>query len=441
MGVLAFGAAGPAVAQATEETTGSAPAIEVGDNAPSDAQIQSRITNLFEEIGGYDGIGVRVAEGVVTLTGDVIDNAARDELTSFVGRVEGVISINNRVEVSGTLEERLAPAADRILDRARNLLSNAPIFFVALTVFLLIAVGGWILTTRLPIWMWLAPNRFIADIYRALARIAFIGLGVVVALDILNAIALLGAVLGAAGVAGLAVGFAVRDTIENFIASVLLSLRQPFRPNDVVEIQGDLGTVARLTSRETILISAEGNHIRIPNATVYKGRIVNFSRDPQRRFDFDLGVDAEADQSEALVTAVEALKGLPFVLPEPEVGAWVKEVGDSNVILTFTAWVDQRKVNYPKARGEAIRTVKSALEAAGFGLPEPIYRVRLDDNSGPAPTIRPPADRKSDPAIQASLPREVDPNKPDDASTDAAERERSASSEAENLLTDDAKPM
>jgi small-conductance mechanosensitive channel len=92
--------------------------------------------------------------------------------------------------------------------------------------------------------------------------------GLVVALDILNATELLGAVLGAAGVAGLALGFAVRDTIENFIASILLSLRQPFGPRDFVDIDGVQGSVARLTSRATILVSPDGNQIRIPNAAV-----------------------------------------------------------------------------------------------------------------------------------------------------------------------------
>ena len=67
--------------------------------------------------------------------------------------------------------------------------------------------------------------------------------GIVVALDILGVTALLSTILGAAGIAGLAIGFAVRDTVENFIASVLLSMRQPFRPNDVVEIEGDIGKV------------------------------------------------------------------------------------------------------------------------------------------------------------------------------------------------------
>lgn len=435
--VLAIGFAGSLHAQSASDPVQTDSTIEVGEAAPSDAEIESRITNLLAEIDGYGNVRISVSEGVVRLTGEVIDNTAQDRLDTIVNRVAGVVALENDTEVSGTLEERLTPAWERITDRSRNLAANAPIFLVAVSAFLAVAVGGWILTTRIGIWEWMAPNRFIADVYRAVARILFIVLGVVLALDILNATALISAVLGAAGVVGLALGFAVRDTVENFIASVLLSLRQPFRPNDFVDIQGDMGTVARLTSRATILISPEGNHIRIPNATVYKGRIVNFSRDPQRRFTFDLGVDADADQAAALATAVEALSSLPFVLDDPEVGAWVKDVGDSNVMLTFVAWVDQTEVNFLKARGEAIRTAKTALEGAGFGLPEPIYRVRLDGAGAPSDVpaqTNTPAGPPSDAQPPAALPDAADPTRIEDPSTEAAARERAATGNEDNLL-------
>lgn len=431
--------ADPAQAQAPTGTTVQTDGvIEVQTDAAGDAQILQRIQRLLREIDGLSEVTVSVSEGVVTVSGSVLDNAAQDQVTQIVNRVAGVVAIENATEISGTLEGRLTPAVERILDRARNLLANAPIFVVAVLAFSTLAIGGWALTTRIGFWGRLAPNRFIADVYRAIARITFIILGVVLALDILNATALIGAVLGAAGVVGLALGFAVRDTVENFIASILLSLRQPFRPNDFVDIQGDMGTVARLTSRATILISPEGNHIRIPNATVFKGRIVNFTRDAQRRFDFKLGVDAESDLAAAMTTAVRALEAQPYILSDPEVSAWVDEVGDSNVVLTFTGWVDQTQTNYAKARGAAIRTAKNALESAGFGLPEPIYRVRLDQPvSGGSAGQEPKASAahgQRPPGTATRLPTASDPARKEDASVEAASRERAADAGEGNLL-------
>lgn len=258
-----------------------------------------------------------------------------------------------------------------------------PLALVALTVFGVLTALASRFTRPGRFWSRLAPNDFIADIYRRVARLVVVIGALVLALDILGATAFLGTVLGAAGLIGLAVGFAVRDTVENFIASVMLSLRQPFGPNDLVDIEGDQGFVLRLSSRATILLSLDGNQIRIPNARVFKARIVNYSAQPERRFEFRLGLDTDADLAAARDIALATLGGLAFVLRDPSPEVWVEEVGDSNVVMTFTAWVDQTRTNPQVARGEAIRVTKTALENAGFGLPEPIYRLRMDGGGMP----------------------------------------------------------
>jgi hypothetical protein len=166
-----------------------------------------------------------------------------------------------------------------------------PLILVAIGAGLLVIFAGFFIARRKWPWDRMAPNAFIADIYRQIVRLSFIILGVVLALDLLNLTALLGTILGAAGIIGLAIGFAVRDTVENFIASIMLSIRQPFRPKDLVEIEGELGHVIRLTSRATILLSLDGNHIRLPNATVFKAKIINYSRNDERRFHLRLGID------------------------------------------------------------------------------------------------------------------------------------------------------
>lgn len=206
-------------------------------------------------------------------------------------------------------------------------------------------------------------------------------IGIVIALDLLGATTLLGAILGSAGVIGLAVGFAVKDTIDNYVSSLMLSIRQPFRANDHVVIGDREGRVVRLTSRATILMTLDGNHLRIPNSTVFRAEILNYTRNPERRFDFLLGVDADDDPGEAIKMGTERLRKLPFVLNDPAPGGRLEEVGDSNIMLRFIAWIDQNETDWFKARSAAIRTVKIELEKQGFGLPEPIYRLRFDSGS------------------------------------------------------------
>ncbi|XDA99007.1 mechanosensitive ion channel domain-containing protein [Sulfitobacter sp. LCG007] len=426
------------VAQADAQTDAppqaGEPAISVGSSGEDDQRIGNRIGGIFSEIDGLGSVAVSVRAGVVTLAGTVAEPAQIEQAADLARRVEGVVSVRNRVELDDSVSAQIDPAVERILGRATRILSLAPLAVFALIVFAVVLVIGLLLTRDAGIWRRIAPNPFIADIYRVLARVSFVIVAIVLALDVLDATALIGAVLGVAGVAGLAVGFAVRDTVENFIASILLSLRQPFRPNDLVEIEGMLGHVARLTSRATVLISPDGNHIRIPNATVFKGMIVNYTRQPERRFVFSLGVDADADLGQALRVAVEAVQALPFVLERPAMSAWIAEVGDSNVLLTFAGWVNQSETEFDKGRGEAIRAAKTALEAAGFGLPEPIYRLKMDSPAGPAREERPGATVAA-PRGNSTPPDAARPENRDTAPSEAATQERVSMGKAGDLLS------
>lgn len=179
----------------------------------------------------------------------------------------------------------------------------------------------------------------------------------------------------------------------------MLSLRQPFRANDHVVIEGQEGRVIHLTSRATVLMTLDGNHLRIPNAIVFKAVILNYTRNPQRRFDFDLGVDANDEPLEAMALGLATLNAQPFVLADPEASAVIQEVGDSNIVLRFYGWIDQRQTDFLKGRSLCIQAVKAALEDGGFSLPEPIYRLRFDTGAPPglpaqdATTSSPPRPR------------------------------------------------
>ncbi|WP_299359069.1 mechanosensitive ion channel family protein [uncultured Paracoccus sp.] len=373
--------AGPALAQdpagPAADPAQPSGVISVEDGAATDQAIRQRITAILSQIEAYDRVRVRVESGIVTLTGEALDSATVDRLNRLVARVNGVVEIDNRVTETTDVTTRLESVGQRFAARIEQTAAYLPLLLVALVAAIAIAALGHLATRWHGFWNRLAPNPFIADIIRQVVRLASYLVGGVVALDILGATALLGTFLGAAGIIGIALGFAVRDTVENFVASVLLSLRQPFRPNDLVDIEGQLGRVIRLTSRATTLLSLDGNHVRIPNSTVFKAVITNYSRNPERRFSFDLRIGAGSDLAVVRELGLETLRSLDFVLNTPAPAVWVSEVTDSGVVVRFTGWVTQRGAEFSLARGEAIRVVKEAVGAAGFGLPEPIYQVNL----------------------------------------------------------------
>jgi small-conductance mechanosensitive channel len=384
----------PLWAQTTEQPQGE---ITVEDSAAQDAAIAVRIRNILRELERFDNVTVTVSSGIVTLRGTTLDTEAVNRLNEIVGRVQGVVAIENKVTETTDIAARLNPAVDRFQARVEQAIAFLPLAAVAVGVFVVVLLAGIFLARMRSPWDAIAPNAFIADLYRQVIRLIFVVGGFVIALDILGATALLGTILGAAGIAGLAIGFAVRDTVENFIASIMLSIRQPFRPNDLVEIEGDIGKVIRLTSRATILLSLEGNHIRIPNAVVFKSRIVNFTENPERRFDFEIGVSSDANLEEVRILVEETTGKLPFVLRQPAPMTWIERIGDGAIILVVTGWIDQRATSLVRAKGEALRLVKNAVEASGIEVPDTTYRIQMVGDGavpqaqGPQAVARPAA--------------------------------------------------
>lgn len=388
----------PVFAQTSDQPTGT---ISVDDSAQQDAAIATRIRDILEELEGYEDVTVTVSSGIVTLRGTTIDATTAEGLNDLAGRVEGVVAIRNQVTETTDVARKLNPALDRFEKRLMDFIAWSPLLAIAVAAFLIVVFLGMLIARMRQPWNRIAPNAFIADILRQIIRLAFVVAGIVVALDILGATALLSTILGAAGIIGLAIGFAVKDTVENFIASVMLSIRQPFRPNDAVEINGDEGKVIRLTSRATILLSWDGNHIRIPNSTVFKSRIVNYSANAERRFVFDIGINPGSDMAAAVQIAKETLIALPFTLKSPAPDAWIDAIGDSTVTLRLIGWVDQRVTSLLSARSEAIRLTITALAEAGIDMPEPTYRL-LGQPAAALPDTPP------GPAVPKSVPMDAE---------------------------------
>ena len=265
-------------------------------------------------------------------------------------------------------------------ERAIELLPLIALAFGTVVVFWLLAS---LLTRSDLLFRWI-DNRFARDLARHFARIAVIGAGVLLALELLDAAALVGAALGAAGVVGIAVGFAFRDIIENYLAGLLLSMRRPFEANDFVAIDGAEGKVVRLTSRATVLLTLAGNHLRIPNAKVFKAVLVNYTQNPFRRIDFEVSVSGDVDLAAAQKTGVDALSAMPAIIDEPAPLGLVERLGDSSICLHFYAWLDQRETDFFKAQSEAIRIVKSAFDDAGIEMPAPSYQITLSRDEEPS---------------------------------------------------------
>ena len=453
LAIMALGQPLPAISQinpaalAKAVGVGSQPAATPTDATPiatdsgvaQDAQIETRLRAIYAALPDLAAVKVAVSSGVVTLSGTVPSAAAIDQAGGIAQRLAGVVVVRNQLQRSLTVDNNLDPALNGLTGKLRGILEMLPLIAVALLVALLVGAIGAVLARRRTFWGHVAPNPFVAELMGSAVRVVFVAGGIVLGLQIVGATALLGAVLGGAGVIGLALGLAVKDTVDNYVSSLMLSIRQPFRANDHVKIDSYEGRVVRLNTRATVLMMLDGNHLRIPNSTVYKAVIVNFTTNPQRRFTFDYTIDHGFDPCVARTEALRAMTALDFILPKPEPKAEIAEVPGSTQVLRFFAWIDQTQTDFGKARTRAIEAVRTALREAGAILPDASYVVHLDDARHDLAAAKPPATGVTRQAVKSAEGAEQDVA-PERHVEDLVEEERLGDAASGRDLLDSGRP-
>ncbi|TVR64702.1 MAG: mechanosensitive ion channel family protein [Gemmatimonadales bacterium] len=369
----------------------AAPAPSVDDPLPSTSVLipapaaaftddpVEQLQAIYRRMPGLQEMEVEREGVVLELRGRALSVEDRDAAIRYAREViPGVVFVDVRgLVVETDLRRRLHPAMERTREKGMAFLRFVPSLLLGILVVAGGAVfGSWVSRRSLPFRRGDA-NPFVENLIRQAVRIGVLLLALVVALDLMGIAALVGAVLGAAGVLGIAVGFAFRDIVENYLAGILLSIRQPFAVRDHVRLAGEEGRIVRLTGRETVLMTSDGNHVQIPNATVFKAVITNLTRNPRRRIVFTVGVAPDEELDRAMAVAQDTLEGMVGVLAKPAPVVRVQELADSSVTLQAIAWVDQSESDFHKVRSRAVQLVKEAFEAEGVRTPPPEFGVRL----------------------------------------------------------------
>ncbi len=168
---------------------------------------------------------------------------------------------------------------------------------------------------------------------------------------------------------------AFRDITENFLASIFLSMHRPFETGDLIEVSGVTGYVQQLNVRTTILMNLDGNLVQIPNATVYKSTLRNFTTNCNRREDFDVGIGYDDSINEAQEIARNVLANHPAVLNDPEPSVLVDSLGKATVNLRVYFWLNGREHSWLKVRSSVIRLVKRAFQQHGISMPDEAREV------------------------------------------------------------------
>ena len=223
----------------------------------------------------------------------------------------------------------------------------------------------------------------VVDLLATLAYVAVLAAGTFVALTVLDLDGLVTTLLAGAGVVGLALGFAFQDIASNFIAGILMAVRNPFVVGEIVETNGFMGTVREISLRSTVIDTFQGQKVIVPNAKVFGDPIVNYSARRERRVDLTCGVGYGDDLGHAQQVAVEAVEGLSVRKDSKPVQLYYTEFGDSSINFVVRFWVDfSKQTDFLEAQSEAIMAVKAAFDANGVTIPFPIRTLDFDPNGG-----------------------------------------------------------
>lgn len=272
---------------------------------------------------------------------------------------------------------------DSIREMAHDFLSLLPNLVLALIVFVVfLIVAGWArqAVRRVGERTGMADNAVI--VVSRMARWAVVAVGLFVAISIVAPSVGPEELITLLGVGGVAVGFAFRDILQNFLAGILLLIQQPFRVGDQIETgEGYEGTVEEIQTRATFIRTYDGRRVVIPNADLYTDAVEVHTAFAKRRSQYDTGIGYPDDADVATGAMLEAMRGVEGVLEDPEPEVIPVELGDSSVVLRARWWTASDQGAVTRTKGRVIGAIKRALDAAGVDIPYPVRTVYFHDET------------------------------------------------------------
>ncbi len=348
-----------------------APAKVTVNPKVNDQEISQRLRNILEATGWFHEPRVEVRDGIVFLYGNTKNVEFKEWAKNLASNTEEAIAVVNQIQVVDTTIWDFSPFIQGLHEQWKSLLRTIP----ALIFGLIILVVTWIIAKGVVFLSHLFLRRQIDN--PLLLRVIIWGIGTgIILIGLYSVFRLMGlttvalTVVGGTGLLGIVLGIAFKEITENLLASIFLSVNNPFHKGDLIEIEGITGYVQNLNIRSTILLNLEGNYIQIPNARVYQSNIRNYTSNPNRREDFLIGIGYNNAISEAQEIALKILNEHPTVLKDPEPWVLVDSLDKSAVNLRVYFWLDGSKHSWLKVRSSVIRLIKRAFQAEGISMPD-----------------------------------------------------------------------
>ncbi len=273
-----------------------------------------------------------------------------------------------------------------------KLITTSSGFFISVEGIMLVILamlGGYVLShfTEYLLAKRLANSKMQADVIHIIKRVSFYLILVMVALTILSVLGIpITAFAFATGAIAIGVGFGAQNIINNFISGWILIAERPIRINDFIEIEGNMGIVAEVGARSTLIHRIDGVHMLVPNSKLLETTVINWTLvDRKIRTSVRVGVAYGSDPKLVVELLQQALKGNEYVLESPEPEYVFEDFGDSALIFDVYFWSYVLGNKTMRSIRSSVRFRISELFAAhGIVIAYPQLDVHLFQNNSSA---------------------------------------------------------
>ncbi|WP_193164633.1 mechanosensitive ion channel family protein [Microbulbifer hainanensis] len=290
---------------------------------------------------------------------------------------------------------------DSWIDGAVRLLPN---LIIALLLFALFYVFGSLARRLIQRHLSHRQRENLGEVLGSLVKWTLVLIGFLLAATIVMPTLKPGDLIAGLGVSSVAIGFAFKDILQNWLAGLLILLRQPFEVDDQIVVGEHEGNVERIETRATIIRTYDGQRVVIPNSDIYTNAVLVKTAYSLRRSEYDVGIGYGDDLDNACKVIVNAVTGVDGVAstPTPEALPW--DLAASWVTVRARWWSDSRQTEVRHIRSDVIRAIKLALDEANIDMPFETCVQLLHDQTEEVDGDR-GAQREGWPAADGKAPR------------------------------------
>jgi len=229
----------------------------------------------------------------------------------------------------------------------------------------------------------LSQNVAINKLIASLTHMAIMTAGVFIALGILELDKTVTSLLAGVGIIGLAVGFAFKDTIANFLSGIYITVKSTVNVGDIIEFGDHYGAVKSIGLRAVKLKTFQGQEVVIPNRLVFEDVYKHYTIYKERRIDLHVGVSYGEDLQRVEDLTLQAIKRIDYLQKNKPIDLYYEEFGDSSINFVVRYWVDfNGQTNYLRALSDGIKNIKATYDRHDITIPFPIRTLDFGIKGG-----------------------------------------------------------